>query len=247
VSVKRFVYDRANDALRPWGVQIVRGFTNNAGIKSFIPAKSTIARAKRERVSVTDYIDKHNATLGATEATVVAMLRLAGLGGNVQRICEIGPGTGRYAERVISALNPDVYEMYETARDWLPYLARLPGAKLQPADGYTLSATESGSVDLVHANKVFVYVPLVVTAGYLGEMSRVVRPGGAVAFDVVTDDCMDEATTEAWIAQRATLYTMLSRQWVIDFLGRRGLTLLGSSFATLSGGRTELLVFRKAR
>jgi hypothetical protein len=38
---------------------------------------------------------------------------------------------------------------------------------------------------------------------------------------------------------------MISRKWTIDLLDRRGLTLLGSSFAPLSGGRTELLVFRK--
>lgn len=39
-------------------------------------------------------------------------------------------------------------------------------------------------------------MPLVMTVGYLREMARVVRPGGVVAFDVVTENCMDETVTE---------------------------------------------------
>jgi len=173
------------------------------------------------------------------------MLSIAGLSGHVDRVCEIGPGTGRYAERVIAALHPDVYEMYETANDWLPYLRRLPNAKTLPADGRTLGHTASESVDLVHANKVFVYIPLIVTVGYLREMARVTRPGGAVAFDIVTEDCMDTATTNSWVDTGSTLYSMIPRQWTIDLLSHERLTLLGSTFAALNDGKTEILVFRK--
>lgn len=38
---------------------------------------------------------------------------------------------------------------------------------------------------------------------------------------------------------------MTPRQRTIDLLDRSGLSLVGSAFAPLSGGRTELLVFRK--
>jgi ubiquinone/menaquinone biosynthesis C-methylase UbiE len=114
-----------------------------------------------------------------------------------------------------------------------------------PADGHSLGHTASESVDLVHAQKVFVYVPLVVTVGYLQEMARVVRPGGTVAFDIVTELSMDEEATKAWVATGATLYSMIPRQWIVDLAAQFGLQMLGSSFAPLSGGRTELLVFRR--
>jgi SAM-dependent MidA family methyltransferase len=65
------------------------------------------------------------ATPGTTSATVQAMLDLAQLPEPVRRVCEIGPGSGRYAERVIAAVNPNVYEIYETATDWLPQSADL--------------------------------------------------------------------------------------------------------------------------
>lgn len=204
-----------------------------------------MAAARRAGLSVCDYIDQFSAEPGATAATVRAMLELAQLGDGVDRVCEIGPGTGRYAEHIIAALDPAVYEVYETAADWLPHLRELPNVKLMPADGHSLSATESGSVDLVHAQKVFVYLPLVTTVGYLWEMAYVVRPGGVVAFDIVTENCMDETVTSRWVADGAMLYSMTPRQWTVDLLDRSGLSLVGSAFAPLSGGRTELLVFRK--
>jgi hypothetical protein len=117
--------------------------------------------------------------------------------------------------------------------------------KLHDADGRTLAQTASGSVDLVHAHKLFVYVPLVTTVGYLWEMARIVRPGGVVAFDIVNEDCLDEPTTSTWVSEGVTLYSMIPRPWTIDLLDRKGLSLVGSTFVPMSGGCTELLVFRK--
>jgi Methyltransferase domain len=149
------------------------------------------------------------------------------------------------SQRVIAALEPSVYEVYETAPDWLPGLRNLRRVKIQPADGRSLAQTASDSVDLVHAHRVFVCLPLVITVGYLEEMARVVRPGGAVAFDIVTENCMDEAATKSWVSQSATLYSMIPRQWTVDLFARHGLSEVGSSFAALVGGRTELMVFCK--
>jgi SAM-dependent methyltransferase len=247
MSMQRVISDGVNAALRPLGVQLVRGYSGDSAIATYVPARKTMAAARREGLSLADYIDTHNAEPGATKAIVTAMLSLSGLSGPVDRVCEIGPGTGRFAELVIAELQPGVYEMYETARDWLPHLRGIARGQLNPTDGRTLAATASDSVDLVHAHKVFVYVPLITTAGYLQEMARVVRPGGAVAFDIVTENCMDEAGTATWLRQGTTLYSMIPRQWTVDLLARHGLELAGSSFAALSGGRTELLVFRKPR
>jgi SAM-dependent methyltransferase len=245
MATKSAIKNSVNAALRPWGVQVIRGRSSDPAVQSFLSARRTIAAAHRAGLSVADYIDQRNATPGTTASTVERMLSIAGLSGHVDRVCEIGPGTGRYAERVIAALHPDVYEMYETANDWLPYLRRLPNVKTLPADGRTLGHTASESVDLVHANKVFVYIPLIVTVGYLREMARVTRPGGAVAFDIVTEDCMDTATTNSWVDTGSTLYSMIPRQWTIDLLSHERLTLLGSTFAALNDGKTEILVFRK--
>ncbi|MGD6741407.1 methyltransferase domain-containing protein [Streptomyces sp. BH106] len=225
---------------------MVRGHSDDPAIQSFVSARRTVAAARRAGVSLEDYIDQYSAAPGATGETVDALLRLADLGEKVERVCEIGPGSGRYAARVIDATHPNTYEIYETAGDWLTRLKTLPNVLVQPADGRTLSATADDSVDLVHAHKVFVYLPLATSIGYLDEMARVVRRGGIVAFDVVNEDCLDDEMTTNWVSNSATLYGMISRSWLLDRLAERGLSLLGSHFVPLSGGRTELLVFRRA-
>ena len=246
MSVRAKLAKPLNDALRPLHVQLVHGISPDPAIRDFIPARKTIAEAEKAGLSVSAYIDRTFAEPGTTPNTVKAMLELADLHDKCQTVCEIGPGTGRYAEEVIAALHPDSYEIYETAKDWLPQLRKLPNAVIRDCDGRTLSQTPSASVDLVHAQKTFVYLEFYVTAGYLDEMARVVRPGGAIAFDLVTEDCLDDKVIEVW-TQRGSIYRPVSRSWTIDYLQRRGLTLSGSYFAPLPPppGTTELLVFRR--
>ena len=173
------------------------------------------------------------------------MIKIGGLAGGCDVACEIGPGSGRFAVEVIEALHPRAYEIYETARDWMPTLRQLPNAVVRPADGHTLAATPDASVDLVHSQRTFSYIKPYVAMGYMAEMARVVKPGGIVAFDVVTDPCLDERTTELWI-KVGTIHHMISRDWVLQFLGRRDLELLGSHFTPLPPGTAELMVFRRA-
>lgn len=163
---------------------------------------------------------------------------------SAERCARSGPAPGRFAEEVIAALHPDRYEIYETARDWLPWLSRLPGAVIQKCDGRTLSQTPDGSIDLVHAHKVFVYIEFCITAGYLEEMARVVRPGGVVAFDIVTEECLDDEVVREWV-RVASFYRPIPREWVVEFMRRRALAIRGSHFSPLPPGTTELLVFRR--
>ena len=196
-------------------------------------------------MSVGDYIDRENALPGATAQSVDQIIELGGVREPVGCVCEIGPGSGRYAEVITEKLHPGRYEVYETAVDWLPYLRKLPNAAIMPCDGHTLAATPTDSVDLVHANKVFVYLPFATVAGYLREMARVVRPGGSVAFDVVTEECLDDDVVASWVAAGGSIFLPIPRQWVIEFTQKLGLTFAGSWLAPMAGGRTELLAFRR--
>jgi len=233
-----------NDLLRPLRVQLVAGRSANPAVQDFISARKTIAAARKAGLPVADYIDRTFAQPGATAETVEVMLKLADLHGDCGTICEIGPGSGRYAEAVIRTVHPATYEIYETAADWLPHLARLPNVIIRKCDGRTLSQTGDASVDLVHAHKVFVYLDFSTTVSYLAEMARVVRPGRVMAFDIVSEKCLDDNMVLQW-AEHGTIYRPIPRLWVIEFLRRRGLALLGSHLAPLTKGHTELMVFRR--
>ncbi len=243
MPLKSAVQGTLNRVLRPLNVQVIKGRTTDPAVQNFISARKTMAAARAAGLSVTDYVDRTFAIAGATAETVDAMIRLAGLS-SAHRVCEIGPGTGRYSEKVIAALAPDAYEVYETAPDWLHHLASLPRVVIQPCDGHTLTPTASESIDLVHAHKIFVYIPFEATMGYLNEMVRVVRPGGAIAFDVLTEQCLTDDVLKLWIAE-GTIFRPIPREWLIEYLGRRGMSFPGSFVAPMTDGRTELLVFRK--
>jgi SAM-dependent methyltransferase len=249
MSVQHALQVAVNRALRPTGFQVVRGHSTDPAISPFLPARRTIKQAAKAGTTVGDFLDSYSAEPGATAATVEAMLEIGRLTPDkVDTVCEIGPGSGRYTTRIQSALRPTSYEVYETANDWIRYLrAAVPALTFRPADGHTLAPTPSASVDLVHTHKLLGYIPFVTALGYVDEMARVVRPGGVVAFDTITDDCLDDATTKVWLTEphRMNIYSVAPRAWLTDFLAHRNLELEGSRFVPLSGGRTELLVYRR--
>jgi SAM-dependent methyltransferase len=214
--------------------------------RDYIPCAQTIAAARRAGVGVGDYIDRTYSRVGVTAETVERM-RSSGVLQRARRICEIGPGSGRYLEHVQRICSPDRYEIYETAVEWRAYLGRtFPHLISHAADGRTLSGTASESIDLVHTHKVFCGLPTMVALSYLREMARVVTPGGAVVFDVPTDRSLADEEIDSWLSSHAAYGTypaMLPRQYVIDLLGRRGLRLRTSFHVDLSPGTSECFVF----
>ena len=235
----------ANRFLRPLNVQLISGTSTDPAVDNYLPARKTIAAARSAGLSVSDYIDNTHVQPGATAAVVKEMLAIAGLSSKCETVCEIGAGSGRFAEKVIAALHPDRYEIYETARDWLPHLRKLPNAVLQDSDGHSLASTKDASVDLAHAQKVFTCIPFYASVGYMAEMARVVRPGGTVAFDAVTEDCLEETAIRTWGQPSRSIFHPLPREWLVSFLAERYLTLAGSFFTPLPPGRAEVLVFHK--
>jgi SAM-dependent methyltransferase len=204
-----------NALLRPLGLQIIRGRSGEGAVQTFLPARRTVSAAKQAGMSLGDYIDANYAEAGATTTTVGAMLALADLPDGVSRVCEIGAGSGRYIEPIAEALHPETYEVYEPAQDWARYLRGLPGVTVHPTDGRSLRSTDGGSCDLVHAQKVFVYLDFATTVGYLEEMVRVVKVGGVVAFDVVTENCLDDVTVARWAAE-GSVFRPVPRAWLLS-------------------------------
>jgi len=44
------------------------------------------------------------------------MKKLGVFDGEIERVCEIGPGTGRYLDKVLKLAKPTYCEIYETAK-----------------------------------------------------------------------------------------------------------------------------------
>jgi hypothetical protein len=238
-----------NTVLRLAGAELVRpGPRPFEEFRDYIPFEPTMAAANDAGMSVGDYIDWEHNRPGATQETIDRLHDLGALRPGMRRLCEIGPGSGRYLEKTIALCNPELVEIYETAAPWRQYLLERYGVVAHDADGHSLSHTSSASVDAVMAHKVFSGTPFLVVCGYLAEMARVVTPGGKVIFDVVTEMCMTPSVLTRWIGTGAhyQFYPSLTpKQFVLDFLARRGLGFDGGFILPMEPGLTECLVFTR--
>lgn len=194
------------------------------------------------------FIPFESTMVEATQATIDELVRLGALHAGVAHVCEIGPGSGRYLEKVIHACKPEVYEIYETAPEWRRYLVDSYAVIGHEADGVSLHQSASDSFDLVHAHKVFPGVPFVAACRYFQEMARIAVRGGHVVFDAVTEDCLAPEVLDRWLVAEADdrVYpNVVPRQVLCDLLARLGLALVGSFRVPMKPGETECFAFRK--
>jgi methyltransferase family protein len=239
-----------NNALSPLGIRIARTTPSHNwnDPTQFLPLEETLSGARSSGLSVGDYVDVTYNAAGATQDTIDRMDEMGVFAGPIGTVVEVGPGSGRYLEKVASSCSPKRYEIYETSNAWAEYLVRTYGVVRQPVDGKSLAATATRCVDLVQAHKVFCVTTFVTTCQYWREMLRVVRPNGFIVFDIVTEACMDEPTLEHWIDAGFTVGNypaVVPRQYAVEFFRRAGASMVGSFFIPMKPGTTEVFVFRK--
>jgi SAM-dependent methyltransferase len=210
ISVKRRLLMNVNQMLSIAGVELIR---KNKEFQDYIPLKKTLADAEKAGMPLGDYIDMRFNVPGTTQKTIDKMAELGVFSEEGGRICEIGPGSGRYLAKVIELCKPAYYEIYETSKDWRGWLEQTYGVVPQSTDGASLSSTPSQSLDLVHTHKVLYGNSIITIGRYLLEMARVVKPGGYAVFDLVTEDCLGDAILEKWISSGVDhAHSMTSKQ-----------------------------------
>lgn len=240
---KEWARDSVNSMLGHADLKIVR---KSSGFDEFIPLDATLKGAQAAGLSVGDYIDLTYNVPGATQETIDKMKELGAFDNHPQSICEIGPGSGRYLDKVKALTQPQHYEIYETSASWQKYLVDTYGVVARHCDGQTLSETPGNSIDLLHSHKVFEGLPLFTTLRYFSEMARVVRVGGKIAFDVISEDCLDNAVIDRWL-QIWDPYakSMVTRQLTIDFFARYGFEFDGAFKIVMAPGFTEYFVLTR--
>lgn len=217
----------------------------------FISFKDTIAAAKSAGLSVSDYIE-HRHMVGprsSLEVTIESMASLGVFDSPVQRLCEIGPGSGRYMEKVIARCKPASCEIYETSTEWRRWLVERYGVVSRSCDGHKLSETDDNSVDLIQAHKVFPGLPFLLIASYLREMARVARSGGWIVFDILTEQCFNDQHLDEWFGIDPWNWDwtpiMVGRDFAVKLFSDRGVNLVGSFAVAQHPAITECMVFRK--
>ena len=244
-GVRSYVRKKINSLLGTVGFEIVRIH----GYKDFLQFKDTLREAEKAGITVGDYIELKYNVQGTYQQTLKKMDELNVFDKEIDRVCEIGPGSGRYLKETYQYCNPGYYEIYETSSDWAEWLVKQYGVKSQPCNEVSLVHTPDRSIDLVQAHKVFPGLPFFTTVRYFAEMVRVLKDGGRAVFDIFTEDCMDDATVVKWLNANVDSWnftpTVVPKKYAIDFFSRHGFSLVVSFFAEYKPGKTECMVFSR--
>jgi SAM-dependent methyltransferase len=243
-TIRRTIQKGINTILIPAGYELLPRFKRDF-VRSYQPLRETLKEASKAGLSIGDYLDKKFQLPGVTQSTIDQLASYGILNSEIKRVCEIGPGSGRYLEKVQRLCSPSSYEVYETDPQWDDYVVRMYHVTSREADGTSLRHTADDSVDLVHAHRVFPYLPFIAQCRYFMEMIRITRPGGWIVFDTVTEACMTEDLLEKWIRDQRYDPCMMPRKYVEDLFSRRQCSLRWSFFIHFRPGQTEYLVFSK--
>ncbi|MGD0123946.1 MAG: methyltransferase domain-containing protein [Terriglobia bacterium] len=245
-TVRRTIQKAVNTILIPAGYELLPRFKRDY-VRSYQPLRETLKEARKAGLSIGDYLDKKYQLPGVTQSTIDQLASYGILNSEIKRVCEIGPGTGRYLERIQRLCSPSSYEVYETDPQWDDYVVRMFHVTSRETDGLSLRQTDNDSVDLVHAHRVFPYLPFIVQCRYFLEMIRITKPGGWIVFDTFTEPCMTEELLQKWIGDQRTDPCMVPRKFMEDLFARRQCSLRWSFFIHFRPGITEYLVFTKNR
>lgn len=105
------------------------------------------------------------------------------------RVCELGPGLGRWARHVAPRVSKGEYHLVESDPWLVTFLRRYfedqPHVRLWPLEGVTLPCPNAGSFDLAFALDVFFGYQLGRADLFIREFARILRPGGTCVIQYV--------------------------------------------------------------
>ena len=242
-GIKRKLLNGANKVLHRAGFELVK---KGGDFQDYIPFRKTLQEVEKSGLSIADYLDNTFNVPGTTQLTVDKMAELGAFNRKINRVCELGPGSGRYLEKVKAVCKPEYYEIYETSKPWREYLVEKHHVVAQPTDGASLTMTPSNSIDLVHTHKMLYGNSILTIFRYLMEMARVVKDGGVVVFDLLTAECINNELMAKWVKSGVDhANSMTPRQTAIDYFASQGLHCVGNFIMPMEPGLTEYFVFEK--
>ncbi len=237
-----FLKSIAEKVINKSGYKIIPAKDINSG---YISASETVAAARKNNMSVSEYVEMVWDQKGCTE-NVIKQMEKNGCFSKIANVLEIGPGTGRYLDLIIKRFDPAQYDIYEIAKDWKEYLVREyhPHIKAQPADGKSLKYTPDNAFNIVHAHGVFVYLQYLQAFEYFSEMCRVCAPYGYIIFDFYSENEFDTNQIKKWLATQDRYAVVLNYSTVIDFFQQNGFELIDEFLNRHGHGFSRYLILK---
>jgi hypothetical protein len=212
---------------------------------------SLIEAADKAGIYVGDYAEREWGEVGRSRSIVDTLYapRLK----EDSAVLEAGPGTGMFATKVLGHIPKGTMHLFEIDPYWSQFLLRMLGSdsrvQIHETNGYSYDDIRDDSIDLYHANGVFVYTPHLVTCRNLVEAVRVTRRGGVIAFDFFD---MEEVPQIFEFVQ-LNAFPQPQEHWKLNslsffksFMGKMGCTLETTHQVKMANFHSLYSVFRKA-
>jgi hypothetical protein len=211
---------------------------------------SMIEAAKEAGMYVGDYAEIQWGEVGRSRS-IVETLYEPRLNKN-SAVLEAGPGTGMFARKVLEHIPDGTMHLYEIDPYWKKFLLGMLGpdsrVQIHETNGYSYDDIPNESIDLYHANGVFVYTSHLVTCRNLVEAARVTRKGGTIAFDFFD---MEEVP-DIFEFVRLNAFPQPQEHWKLNslsffkcFMSKLGCTLETTQQAKMHNFHSIYSVFRK--
>jgi SAM-dependent methyltransferase len=144
------------------------------------------------------------------------------------RVCEIGPGTGRWSRHIVLRIPRGELHLVDPS-PWMVrfldgYFAKAPNVFAHANDGQTMPFDRAAWLDLIFSANTFVELKLGTIWLYARDFARTLKPGGHAIIDYI-----DPTTPEGWQhlttqpADMAPVYTFHAPQVIDDVFAAAGL------------------------
>ena len=149
----------------------------------YIDCNTTVQAAQDADLTICEFVERLWDQYGQTKLILNRAAKHIDFS-EVNTVCEIGPGTGRYIKKTIERMGKvDNYTIYEIDKDWANWLETEYSISKREANGIDLQDEENTSIDFCQAHGVFVSLSMYNVLIYLKEMMRVTKSGGYLLFD----------------------------------------------------------------
>lgn len=187
-------------------------------VRSYVSCEKYIRRAKEAGLSLCDYSENRGGRKGFRDIVFQEISKYVSPD-YIKNVCEIGPGTGRYLEKVLE-INPYIlnYYYYETAKDWREWLGENYNCIAREADGISLRQEKSGTIDFCHSHQVFIYLSMYCVLCYIREMIRVSSTNGIILFDYYNENSFNETKSGKLIRKKMNWPVIIPDALILSLL-----------------------------
>lgn len=207
-------------------------------------------KAKENNISVADYYEKINNQEGNSKKIIDTIFNSIPEPKKTDQILEIGPGTGRFLAKTLKYILPEHYQIFELDKKLAEYLVNeytvVDNRTYEQPSKFNLDKIKDNSIDYLFAHGVFnSAVDFYGFIHYFSDMSRVLKNGGFMAFNIISEDCLKREQFESWKNSDSTYIKFISNSFINQLNAQFDLQEINNFIAPYGPAVSKYVILQK--